>query len=348
VQNLKRASEELFTRKEDERCESLQNMAERCRVKKAASQDRWESPKNIHTIAEEIISTRGPELRFIAGSDGYYINDWSFSQLCRMSGIAKDTVNRLSPDTATRVFKETLPRKGEKPLQIFTEDDVVRSIHGTAYTRLWDLDVVNVLREFAVDFQPPQKGFNGATGLYVGEQDMFAFMIDPNGWCEIGDDAFAPGFFTWNSEVGRRSLGIQTFWFQAVCANHIVWDATEVVEWTRKHTANIKNGLSEVRSIIAGLVQKRDERKDGFHRLIKKAMEEKLGDDAEEAMKMLTKNGIGRSLAQQALKIAEENGRFTIWSLVDALTRLSRDQVNAGDRLEMDGKAAGLLQLVEV
>lgn len=50
----------------------------------------------------------------------------------------------------------------------------------------------------------------GATGLYCGEQDLFCFLIDPAGWIEIGEEAFAPGFFVWNSEVGRRSLGIST------------------------------------------------------------------------------------------------------------------------------------------
>ena len=61
---------------------------------------------------------------------------------------------------------------------------------------------------------------NGATGLYCGEQDLFVFLIDPVGWAEIDGEAFAPGFFVWNSEVGKRSVGIQTFWFQQVCANH--------------------------------------------------------------------------------------------------------------------------------
>ena len=59
---------------------------------------------------------------------------------------------------------------------------------------------------------PPHKGLGGGTGLYAGEQDMFCFMIDPTGWTEIGGESFAPGFFLWNSEVGRRSLGLSTFW----------------------------------------------------------------------------------------------------------------------------------------
>jgi hypothetical protein len=82
-----------------------------------------------------------------------------------------------------------------------------------------------MVEEYATDFQPPPKGFNGATGLYAGEQDLFVFLIDPTGWVEIDGEAFAPGMFLWNSEVGCRSVGIETFWYQQVCANHIVWDA---------------------------------------------------------------------------------------------------------------------------
>ena len=53
----------------------------------------------------------------------------------------------------------------------------------------------------------------------------------PSGWVEIGNQNFAPGFFVWNSEVGKRSVGIQTFWYQSICQNHIVWDAVEVIDF---------------------------------------------------------------------------------------------------------------------
>jgi hypothetical protein len=284
-------------------------------------------------------------LTLTAGSDGAFLmNDWSFSQLCKLAGVGKETVNRLSPETASQVFAETLPR-GTKPLQLFTEGENLRSIHGTSYTRLYDLDLVSMLQEFAVDFEPPQKGFNGATGLYAGEQDLFCFLIDPAGWTEIDGEAFAPGFFIWNSEVGRRSLGIQTFWFQAVCQNHIVWDAVDVFEFTRKHTANVHDSIREIRRIVEGLVVKRDERKDGFAKVIQRAMETKLGDSADEVMKVLAKNGITRSAAKQALEIAERQGRFTIFALVDALTRIARETENAGDRTDADEKASKLLSL---
>ena len=82
----------------------------------------------------------------------------------------------------------------------------------------------------------------------------------------------------WNSEVGKRSLGVQTFWFEQVCGNHIVWDAIEIVEFTRKHTGNVSESLTDMRRIIEGLVEKRDERKDGFARVIAKAMKATVGD----------------------------------------------------------------------
>ena len=59
----------------------------------------------------------------------------------------------------------------------------------------------------------------------------------------------------------------------------------------------------------------------------------------------LAKNGITKSLAAKALEIAEKQGGFTIFALVDALTRLGGQVENAGDRLESDQKAASLLAL---
>ena len=231
--NLLRASQELFRRTPDECFESLESLAAHCQRQQEQSRDTWRPPSDFQVE----IGSEG-RLSLTIGNDGdFLMNDWSFGQLCRLAGVAKETVNRLSPGTASQVFAETLPRSN-RPLQLFTQGDLVRSVHGVGYTRLYNADVVEMIRSAAVDFEPPQKAFNGATGLYAGEQDLFCFLIDPLGWTEIGGEAFAPGFFVWNSEVGRRSFGVQCFWYQAICQNHIVWDATEVIEFSRKHTAS--------------------------------------------------------------------------------------------------------------
>jgi len=265
--------------------------------------------------------------------------------MCRMARVSKETVNRLSHCTASKVLEETLPR-ADKPLQVLTTGSDVRSIHGVAYTRLWNADLLDVVREFASDFTPPQTAMDDtSTGLYCGEQDLFAFMIDPTGWAEIDGEAFAPGFFVWNSEVGKRSLGIQTFWFQKVCQNHIVWDATEVVDFSRKHTANVRDGLDEIRCILERLVSRRDERRDSFAAVMKKAMTERLGSDADEVTKVLTGERIPHGLIKDAMEIARQNGAFTIFAMVDALTKLSQKVKYAGDRTELDARIGQLLAL---
>jgi histone H3/H4 len=318
----------------------MQELWDHCCRQREQSTDLWYPPGNL--VAKASPHTLTLEL----GSDGAFtMNDWSFTQLCRLADVSKETVNRLSPLTASTVLAETLPN-GNKPFQILTHEDRIRSLHGATYTRLWNVDLLAMIREFATDFQPPQQAVTGGTGLYAGEQDLFLFEIDPLAWVEIDGEAYAPGFFVYNSEVGRRALGCQTFWFQAVCQNHLVWDATDVTEYTRKHTARVNEGLSEIRAMIEAIVAKRDARKDGFASVIRKAMETKLGDDAEEAFKEVCKNGITRSVAREAITIAQEKGRFTIWSVVDALTRLSQQSRYVGDRTEADEKAAKLLSLV--
>jgi len=62
--------------------------------------------------------------------------------------------------------------------------------------------------------------------------------------------------------------------------------------------------------------------------------------------KLLLKNGIPRSHVTKAVKlIADEGKPFTIWSMVDALTRLSGEISFAGDRTVADQKTSTLLSL---
>ena len=334
---LTRAHQELFRRTPDECYPSFDSLYKKCADDHIASDDLWSRPQDVEIFHDLTLR--------IDGSSAFNLTDWSFSQLCRMAGVSRDTINRLSARTASQAFEETLPHS-DKPLQLLTTGEHVRSIHGASYTRLWNVELLDMVKEYASDFQPPQVAMDGSsTGLYCGEQDMFAFLIDPTGWTEIEGEAFAPGFFIWNSEVGRRTLGIQTFWFQRVCQNHIVWDAIDVVEFTRKHTANVRDGLNDIRRIIENLAAKRDSRRDGFVECIRKAMNERLGSDADDVVKQLTQHGIPRTLVKDAMELAREQGGFTIFAIVDALTRLSQNVSLAGDRAELDAKIGALLML---
>ncbi len=123
MSNLTDASRELFKRQPDECFPSLTALWEHCQRQKEACVDRWVAPRSIRTNPHD-----AGRLLLAAGDDGAFeMNDWSFGQLCRLAGVAKETVNRLVPDTAARVFAETLPT-GNKPLQLLTNDEQVRSM----------------------------------------------------------------------------------------------------------------------------------------------------------------------------------------------------------------------------
>ena len=364
MQHLTTASKELFKRTPDETFSSVAALNDHCQQQKENSDVLWHTPDRFQarslgsgtlvlaegadarayqtgSISEPTASGASQEANRPCGT--HPMNDWSFGQLCRLAGVEKRTINRLTSDTASHVFRETLPR-GNKPLQVYTIDDQVRSVHGSSYTRLHNAEVLDTVLDVADGFDAPPKGFNDATGLYCGEQDMFCFMIDPTGWIEIEGENFAPGFFVWNSEVGRRTVGIQTFWYQQVCTNHIVWDAVEVFDLKRKHTANVHRGLEDIQHAIHRLVAKRDERKDAFAKIVKRAMHERF-EDSEDAIEAVVKTGVGQRLAKQAVEMASQQGRLTIFSMVDAVTRLSGKIINAGDRNEIDQQVGQLLAL---
>ena len=341
MSNLVRASRELFSRTPDETFDSFDQLSQYCSTLQEHSIDRWEPPESVTPA----ILDNG-QLGLSVGSSGQFqLNDWSFGQLCGLARVDRLTLNRLRIETAVQALSETLPR-GRKPLQVLTTDDRVRSVHGASYTRLYNSELLDMVRHRAGDFVPPQKGFNGATGLYAGEQDMFCFLIDPTGWVEIGGESFAPGFFIWNSEVGRRTVGIETFWFQSICSNHIVWDAMEVTTFSRKHTANVHDALPEITGLLDQLVKSRDQRRDAFVRQMTAAQTTVLGDDREATLKALTGKGIPQNSIREALNMVTANeSRFTVFALVDALTRISGRIRHAGDRAEMDARIGRLLTL---
>ena len=74
-------------------------------------------------------------------------------------------------------------------------------------------------------------------------------------------------------------------------------------------------------------------------------MHERLGADVDETIAELVKRGIGRSVAIKATEIAKEQRAFSIFALVDALTRLAGEVQYAGDRVEFDRDAGRLLAL---
>ena len=154
---LTRAHQELFRRTPDECFPSFDSLYKKCADDHIASDDLWSRPQDVE-ISHDLTLC-------VDGSSAFNLTDWSFSQLCRMAGVSRDTINRLSAKTASQAFEETLPHS-DKPLQLLTTGEHIRSIHGASYTRLWNVELLDMVKEYASDFQPPQVAMDGiSTGL---------------------------------------------------------------------------------------------------------------------------------------------------------------------------------------
>ena len=176
--NLKRASHELFSREPDECFDTLSDLREHCFNQKENSGEHWCKPQDVIPIAKE----RSVSVQLEIGEE-IALNDWSFRQLSRLCGVSADTLNRLTPKTAATAIEETLP-SADRPIQFFAGESSMRSVHGISYTRLWNSELLDVVAKFESEFQPPKKALNGhGTGLYAGDQDMFAFLIDDDACC---------------------------------------------------------------------------------------------------------------------------------------------------------------------
>ena len=161
---LTRAHQELFRRTPDECFPSFDSLYKKCADDHIASDDLWSRPQDVE-ISHDLT------LR-IDGSSAFNLTDWSFSQLCRMAGVSRDTINRLSAKTASLAFAETLPHS-DKPLQLLTTGEHIRSIHGASYTRLWNVELLDMIKEYAFYFQPPQVAMDGSsTGRVVNRSGV--------------------------------------------------------------------------------------------------------------------------------------------------------------------------------
>ncbi len=108
----------------------------------------------------------------------------------------------------------------------------------------------------------------------------------------------------------------------------------------RPHSGHLL--VAEIRSVISRLIETRDERRDRF---VQNAIETRLRPSSDKVLKVLTEQGISRTLAKKTLGVARRHRAFTIVAVVETLTRISGKLANAGEQSAMDQKASALQSL---
>lgn len=337
--NLYAANCELVKRSNDERFESLD----------AIREDAISSHKR-----SKVIYTQWEDVQFqesddhnkvcidVQGSE-YAFTNWSISQVCKQHGVDLGTIQKVTAGSALSVLNDTRYDDG-KPVQLFVDQErrQLRSIHTMSYTRIPDYRVIGLLDDYQDRLSNPPAGYNGATGLYRGEQDMFLFqLVKDSQFTENGED-FSMGFFLWNSEIGARTLGFHSFSYQHVCGNHIVWDSKTVEKIVGRHNGKVHDKFADIRDSINCLLGSVEEIQYEFADVYGKARTAVLGD---KLLRQIEKTLPANEFPQKLLKetVAKSSN---LWDLVDGLTRANREQIFAGSRNERDVSVGKLLTLV--
>lgn len=360
--NLMAAHRQWADRPADERFGSLEALHGACRAERLSNKAAGFTWGNV----EVGLDTEGDVV--LAGNNGGFakLSAWSFGQLASKLSAPRSYLSRLPAELAAECLNHGLgqltedERNAEGRLLLRRDGAVptIRAITSPSYTRIWNDDLCQRVADIGGNWKLPMQYEGGKWsaplvpgGAYVGDRDLFLFMIDDTKRIDDGSaEGLSRGFFLWNSEVGAKSFGVSTFLYRHVCGNNIVWGASRVVESRVRHVgeANTK-AFAELALALndyanASVVE--DEA------AIARARTMLLGGDEETTVAQVVKvTQCSAKLAAESFKLgsqwAEVDGSpTTLWGMVNAVTRYAQLSQWTEDRVEVDGVAQRLFARV--
>jgi len=375
--------EQWMTRPADERFESIEAMHA------VALRDRRESGSEAMPMSMLRVSpaNNSHTMQLTANTDRLDFTHWSFGQMCRLARAPAEYLTRLPADVAADALNASLDSMGEKDVQLFARQNggnVARAITGKKYERIWNADVVERLFDLSDEGWrvPParpafedQPGTRPATeddvldgggflsisvgdliapaGLYMGDRDMFVFMVNENATLDDGaGNPMSRGFFVSNSEVGSKSFQVTRFLYSHVCGNHIVWGAQNIAKLRVVHVGAAATGALE--NFNVQLTEYADSTAADDTAAIKAFRDTVIAADKDAVIDAIFGKraiGLGKKTIKAAFDVAEEKSDTygnpcAVWGMVNGLTEVSQRSAYAGERTKID-TAAGQLMVTE-
>jgi len=356
---LTQANAQWSRRPADERFGSLQDMHNAAmRFRTSATVE--EIKANALRLAAEghnLVLT-GPSVQ------GATMTNWSFSQLCQRASAPSAYLKTLPASIAADCINLGLDREcgdaDDRLVQVLLGNNgggvVARAATSDKYSRIWNSDITARLLELeaAGPWQPAPAAFDGSRGLYLGDRDMFAFLVDNERRIfERGPGGgLGRGFFVSNSEVGDAAFKIMTFYYEFVCGNHRVWGAQGVAEAKIFHIGHDQS--SKAFDMMAVEVKKYAEASAAEDELkVERCQRYVIGAKKEDVLDAIFKlkiGGLTKAVATQAYDLAEQRVDWygapnTAWGYAGGLTEIARDLPNASDRYALDCAAAKIMEM---
>lgn len=322
----------------------------------------------------------------IEGENGYYDpTHYSFGQIAGLAKAPASYLRTLDPALVSDCLNYSLgvTRDVEEVGILRTRVDVsdtsldpvldgpgtnvtqhieLRAATGPNYGRVWDVDIINMLRsrfgdgrtgdfkvpgEFGVDVPITREN----TTLYASDRDMFVFLCDENNRVEMSNrrngegGSLARGFFVWNSEVGSQSLGAAFFLFDYVCMNRIVWGVQDFKEIRLRHTSGAPDRWMD--GVVPVLQEYANSAAAPIEETIKIAQQKRVDDNLAEFFKNRKFSQAERRTAEEAHLREEGRPIETLWDAVTGVTAAAKTIRNQDDRVALERKGGALLDLAD-
>jgi hypothetical protein len=375
---LMQCSEQWMKRPADERFLSLDEMAD----KKQAIRDASAASVVPNRALRFTTHPGNPERGLtIEGSNGYYDpTHYSFGQIAGLAGAPASYLRKLHPQLVadnlnySMSFNRDIEEVGVLRTKVtpdvvadhgggdFYEHVELRAATGPNYGRVWDVDIINMLRSRfgdgrTGDFRVPGEFGRDVpitrdnTTLYASDRDMFVFLADENNRVDVANrrdgksGSLARGFFVWNSEVGSSSLGAAFFLFDFACSNRIVWGAQDFKEIRLRHTSGAPDRWME--GVVPVLKEYANSAAAPIEQTIAIAQQKRVDDNLAEFFKKRQFTQSERRVAEEAHLREEGRPIETLWDAVTGVTAAAKSIRNQDDRVSLERKGGALLDLVD-
>lgn len=363
---LTQASHQWSSRPADQRFTSLPSMFDFMQGVRRHSAAKVVSSRALTAVpAKEFDSTDNYGL-MLTGPNGAPVapTHWAFNQLAQRAGAPAGYLRDLPAPLAADCINYGLKHAREiDDLGVLLYKDgaltpELRAVTGPNYGRIWNMTIVQALitrfgdgvnGHFRVpgEFGKRVDVTKDNTTLYASDRDMFVFLADEEHRIEVPNrrngetGTMARGFFVWNSEVGKSTLGIATFLFDYVCMNRIVWGAQGYSEIRIRHTAGAPDRwIEEVTPAIEAYANSSTA---GVSQLIAQARAQRIDNIDEFLAKRFTRGQVG---AIKAAHMADEDRPIeTLWDATTAVTAYARGVQFQDERVDLEREGGKILQL---
>ncbi|MHB8414578.1 MAG: DUF932 domain-containing protein [Acidiferrobacteraceae bacterium] len=354
------ASEQWRSRPADERFISLDDMQSALDTARGYSSARCVSSRalTVRPIAEDSkgLAIEGPN------GAAVFPTHWAFGQLAQRAGAPVGYLRDLPAPLAADCVNYGLVHRDIEDLGVLLYKNggapELRAVTGPNYGRIWNADIVRALRRRFGD------GLTGAfrvpgefgkvvevtkenTTLYASDRDMFVFLADEQNRITVpnrrdgksGD--MARGFFVWNSETGKTSLGIATFLFDYVCCNRIIWGADGYQEIRVRHSSGAPDRWVE--EVAPAIERYAASSTAGIVKSIADAKAARIDDVSAFLAARFTQS---QARAIEFAHVTDEGRPIeSLWDAATGVTAYARGLQNQDDRVLIEREAGKILKL---